>query len=461
MLIRRKKRNPNSYFARLTLLKKLFWLYFFLLIFEGALRKWILPQYSAPLLVVRDPVSVWIIWEAYRTRKWPTRWSLAIIFVTVLIVAVFSLQITLGTNMFLVGLYGLRSYLLPFPVMFIMGENLDKEDLQKLGACTLFLLVPMCALSIFQYMAPASSILNKGAYHGSSQIGYVGLRVRASGTFSFALGLVEFVTLAGAFVFDRMIQENARKDWLLWASGIALILIVPTTGQRALVVQLAAIVICLAMSATMGVSQFAKILRIVIPISILVFAVSLSPVFQTSMQSMRNRFVQGSVSEGGTFQATFYYRTIEPLVEALDSASSTTNFMGIGLGRGALAVQAFLTGRPEAVTGEYEFSHEFMEMGPLAGGLFELFKLVLLVAVFLEALSRARQHKPLALLLFPLALATMTFGLLEEPTVQGFVVIGMAFCIAAANVSTPATVRLIPQRMQWQQTVQRRRIQRS
>src|SRR5271169_2764172 len=42
-----RKRNPNSYFGRLTLLKKYFWLYFLLLIFEGALRKWVAPQLSA------------------------------------------------------------------------------------------------------------------------------------------------------------------------------------------------------------------------------------------------------------------------------------------------------------------------------------------------------------------------------------------------------------------------------
>jgi hypothetical protein len=32
------RRDPNSYFGRMTFLKKLFWLYFFLLILEGALR---------------------------------------------------------------------------------------------------------------------------------------------------------------------------------------------------------------------------------------------------------------------------------------------------------------------------------------------------------------------------------------------------------------------------------------
>lgn len=210
----------------------------------------------------------------------------------------------------------------------------------------------------------------------------------------------------------------------------------------------------------MGISQFAKLLRVAGPITILLLLVSLLPVFKRSMQSLNDRFAQGAALEGGTFQATMYTRTIEPLVNAVDSASSTNDGMGIGLGRGALAVQAFLTGRARAVTGEYEFSHEFMEMGPFAGGLFEFFKALLLVAIFGQAFARAREHEPLALLLFPLVFATMTFGLLEEPTVQGFVVISTAFCIAAAKEPALAAVQLPSLMRQRQQSFQRRRIQR-
>jgi hypothetical protein len=39
-------------------LRQLLWLYFWLLIFEGALRKWLLPGLSTPLLLVRDPVAL-------------------------------------------------------------------------------------------------------------------------------------------------------------------------------------------------------------------------------------------------------------------------------------------------------------------------------------------------------------------------------------------------------------------
>ena len=37
-------------------------------------------------------------------------------------------------NSLIAALYGLRSYLLPFPVAFIMGENLDAEDLRKFAS---------------------------------------------------------------------------------------------------------------------------------------------------------------------------------------------------------------------------------------------------------------------------------------------------------------------------------------
>src|SRR5438128_1892579 len=41
-------------------LKRLIWLYFWLLIFEGVFRKWIVPQLANPLLLVRDPVLLLI-----------------------------------------------------------------------------------------------------------------------------------------------------------------------------------------------------------------------------------------------------------------------------------------------------------------------------------------------------------------------------------------------------------------
>src|SRR4051812_8940869 len=52
-------------------IKRLIWLCFFLLIFEGTLRKWVLPQFSDVLLVIRDPVVLVIYYFALRARIFP------------------------------------------------------------------------------------------------------------------------------------------------------------------------------------------------------------------------------------------------------------------------------------------------------------------------------------------------------------------------------------------------------
>jgi hypothetical protein len=51
--------------------RRLIWLYLWLLVFEGVFRKWVLPQFSAPLLLIRDPVVLLIYLSALRARIFP------------------------------------------------------------------------------------------------------------------------------------------------------------------------------------------------------------------------------------------------------------------------------------------------------------------------------------------------------------------------------------------------------
>jgi hypothetical protein len=52
-------------------LRWLIWTYFWLLIFEGALRKWALPSLANPLLVIRDPVLLAIYGLAFARQIFP------------------------------------------------------------------------------------------------------------------------------------------------------------------------------------------------------------------------------------------------------------------------------------------------------------------------------------------------------------------------------------------------------
>ena len=60
--------------------RKLLWVYFWLLLLEGALRKWIVPQLSNPLLVIRDPFVLAIYYYALRAHVFPRNgWTISLL----------------------------------------------------------------------------------------------------------------------------------------------------------------------------------------------------------------------------------------------------------------------------------------------------------------------------------------------------------------------------------------------
>jgi len=418
------------------LLKKLFWIYFLLLIFEGALRKWIVPQLSGPLLIVRDPIGLLIIWEAYRTHKWPKEWSAVVGILTATVLALSLLQLVVSDTPWFIPLYGLRSYLLPFPVAFIMGTNLDEEDMRKFGNCVLWLLLPLTALEIAQYLAPSGSFLNVGAYRGSEQLNYALGHVRASATFSYVVGPMSYVPLAAAFIFYGMANPRFAKKWLLTAAAAALVLSIPIIGSRTLVFLLTAIIACLGLAAFFGVSQFVKSLQMIAVLLVVSALVARLPVFADATDTMIERFSQASSAEGST-ENSILLRIFHPITATLKQSIGRSNWLGVGVGKGANAISTLLTGTQVFTTGEDEFSRVINEFGVPAGLAFMLFRGLLAVMILSKALGRVRDHQPLPWLLVPLMFWTLVFGVMEQPTEQGFMVMSVAFSLAALRLAPP------------------------
>ncbi len=428
-----RQKSGDSYFKQMTGLKKLFWLYLLLLIFEGALRKWVAPQFSAPLLIIRDPVGIWIIWEAYRTHKWPKRWSVPLTMLTVGMVVLFVLQLVIVGNPLIAGLYGLHSYLLPFPLIFIMGENLDERDLRMIGRFFLYLLLPMSLLEVAQYLSPGSAFINRGAYVGGGQISYVDItHVRASGTFSFVVGATGFDAIAAAFLIYGMAKDNFAPKWLLWVGSFALILGVPMTGSRSLVYDLAGVLGCMAIAAIMGIRQFGRVLRIIVPLLLIGFLVSLLPVFSDAVGLITNRMLDRG--EGDNAAQTFYYRTFGFMSKGFEQSDLSSNMIGVGMGKGSIAIRSLINGDFNELDGDFPFWREMDELGPISATLFLLFKVILSIAMLGMALVKARELEPLALLLLPFAVGTLLFTTPEQATNQGFIIVSAGYLLAAARI---------------------------
>jgi hypothetical protein len=87
------------------------------------------------------------------------------------------------------------------------------------------------------------------------------------------------------------------------------------------------------------------------------------------------------------------------------------------------------------VAGEYEFVREMTELGAVPGIIFSLFRFLLALSLTFSAIKCAQRREPLALLLVTPLFATLCYGTLEQPTDQGFMVICLAFTIAAIRQS--------------------------
>src|SRR5262245_44489524 len=115
-------------------LKRLVWIYFWLLLFEGALRKWALPGLANPLLIVRDPVVILIYLVALGCGRFPRNLLVISTICLGIISAVASLVVQAqgGQGNIFITLYGLRTNFLHLPLIFLLPEIFTSADLKKL-----------------------------------------------------------------------------------------------------------------------------------------------------------------------------------------------------------------------------------------------------------------------------------------------------------------------------------------
>src|SRR3954466_6037709 len=220
-----------------TNLKRLIWLYFFLLIFEGVFRKWLLPQFSDVLLVVRDPVVLVIYAVAIKARLFPRNnyvLALGIIGVLSWLVSLVVLEPYLPLKpLFLVTAFGFRSNFLHLPLIFVIGNALNADDVKTLGRWVLIGLVPMCVLLAVQFNSAPDAFINRTAGLGETlQITAGGGKIRPPGTFSFVSGVIFYAALSAAYLVYGALTRGVYRNWLLYGAGFAVVVTIGVSGSR-------------------------------------------------------------------------------------------------------------------------------------------------------------------------------------------------------------------------------------
>ena len=206
------------------------WIFFWLLIIEGALRKWVVPGLANPLIVVKDPVVVMAYLLALKEARFPRSGFVTFIivlgFVTFAVaVACFMAGFTRGN--FLVAAYGARTNFLYFPFIFLMADALGREDLKKMGKWLLVIAVPMAVPGRGTVWRWTGGMGEQGHGGGGGRADARRRRVgdvdktRAAGLFSFNTGLATFLSLAAAFLVNHFLRGKVYGKYLAMAASVA------------------------------------------------------------------------------------------------------------------------------------------------------------------------------------------------------------------------------------------------
>jgi hypothetical protein len=438
--------RPNP--GLIQLIKWLIWLYFFLLIFEGVFRKWLLPQFSDVLLVIRDPVVIAIYFAALGAKVFPRNgyllW-LGIIGVLSWLVALVVLQPYLGLKpLILVTGFGFRSNFLHLPLIFVIGRVLDREDVRRFGWWVLIGLIPMCLLLAVQFNSAPDSFINRTAGLGESQqITAGGGKIRPPGTFSFVSGVIFYAALSAAYLLYGALTRGLYKNWLLISAGFALVVTIGVSGSRSVLLSVMVVlasVIAIIIVRPGAVNQFVRNLLIVV---VLLFIAVRLPVFKEGVQVLSDRFTAVAEAEETSIAGGLLSRTFSGFTEGF-LLLPRAPIGGYGLGIGTNGGAKFLTGRAMFLLTEGEWGRVILESGPILGLAYLAWRTILTFNLGLISLRQLKRGEILPIMLYCAGFISLLNGQFGQPTNLGFATFVCGLCLAAANSEAATETGALP-----------------
>jgi hypothetical protein len=421
--------------------RRLIWLYFLLLLIEGALRKWVLPDYSNPLLLVRDPVLIAIYLLAIPARVFPRNgWTIVLVVIGCLSFLATFAQLWPYLPPILiaeVAAYGFRSNFLHLPLIFVMAGVLRSEDVKRFGWWTLLILVPMSILMVAQFGAAPDALLNRTpGGEGEMMMSALG-KVRTAGPFSFVVGVAAYFSLAAGYLVWALLKPGIYKSWLVIVAGVALVVGIAVSGSRLTVGACAVVVASLVLIVVLrrdAVNRFGHALIIIL---ILGLVVSRLPVFHEGVNVLSARFTEAAAGTDQSVARGLIGRVFDSFTDSFFVLGKAP-FLGYGLGIGTNVGARFLTGHSGFLLTEGEWSRIFLESGPVLGIAYVAWRLALVGRIGWLCIKSVRLGNALPLLLFSSSFLPMINGQFGQPTILGFTVFTTGLALAARNEETSA-----------------------
>jgi hypothetical protein len=423
---------------------------FWMLIFEGSVRKWAAPQYSSYLYFVRDPVVVFAYLVALRAQLFTPVPPLMLVggLIAALATALSVLALAAGDAQYtpVLALYGVRNYFLYLPLAFLVGRCFRYDDLRRLAKSAFVAMIIAAPIALLQFEASPTSILNVGISDDAQfQFGNLASgsgRVRPAGTFTSVMGMTQLTVSTVAWllwVLNAQRRQRPVNAWLAMLALLAATSAIAVSGSRTTIIHS-----CLVLVATMVAAPFLrgsapKMRALLFPVlAAAAFAVLFPIIFPTAFQTFMERWSDAQVTESQRFAFGWIGRSLYGFYDftRLLGQVPLTGY-GIGMaGNGAVNMGVKISGQSVLLLGEEDWTRHVIELGPVVAILFISYRVgfaVWLGRLAARAAVRSGNVLPVAMFTY-VAVALVQGQLTGHGLVNGFGWLYIGVCIAACNV---------------------------
>lgn len=420
------------------LLKYGVWAYFLLIIFEGALRKWFFPSLATPLLVIRDPLALWLLLATWKRGLLPANPYMTIM----LVIGGLSLftAALLGHGSLTVALFGARILFLHFPLIFVIGQVFNRDDVLKIGKFTLWLAVPMVVLIAVQFYSPQSAFVNRGIGGDLAGAGFDGALgfFRPPGTFSFTTGNASYFSMLALFLFYFWVNNRSINKLLLLLAALALVVAIPLCVSRTLLFQLLITLGFLLIAVAQKPTYWLRTLLAAMAVLIVLTLLEQTSFFTLATKVFSTRFETANKIEGG-LQGVVLDRFLGGMLGPL-TGSARLPFFGYGIGMGTNVGSMLLSGTRTFLIAEEEWGRIVGELGPLMGIGVIFIRVKLAWKLTVACYQRMTEGDLLPWMLLSFGLLNLVQGGWAQPTSLGFCTLISGLIIASFRLPAPRRV---------------------
>lgn len=431
--------------------------FYWLLVLEGALRKWGLPQLEQVMFFIRVPVAMACYWLALRHGRWPRTTTPLFLcyFLALAVTMLVPLQLITGgygQRYFLLAGYGWLNYFFYIPLAFIVSEQFQANDIQRVARHAAWLALASAPIVVLQFFSSADSVINLGSgldesnqfKNLGSALGYV----RPTGLFSSTAGQSQFLASTTALLIATLLSAKPTRNMsplLLWAGMGSIVLMTAFSQSRTAFFMLALVLVATALGGLLANRRKVLFRGAMLPIALVTTLALLWPLaFPESFHVFSERWSGAATSESQVFKFGVFGRAFYGFY-GFSYHLADTPLMGYLLGLGGNAASQLDWVQFPAAAYHWQgyggwaedgWSRHIIELGPVFGVAFIGLRLYLTLWLARNAVRAARRSGNVtAFVLFGyIGIILLSAQITGHGTINGFTWFFAGLCLASARM---------------------------